>query len=156
MAAANDDFPGKGGKNTMVDRAMRKAKKSSLIPQPSERDKGETTPRGKRVTRRVSEKPSRPDTSVRKSTEGDVSAAEKRSMSISQALLKGAALVPDSSVSGTLRGLLGGASVGLDIGTALQAYNRQKKEETAANAAMQMSQTQAKVATPSNVPWGTQ
>lgn len=156
MATANDDFPGRDGGNTMIERAMRTAKRSSLIPQPSGKDKGESTPRGKRVKRRVSEKPDKPDTSVGKSRKEEASPDEKRSMSISQALLKGAALVPDSSISGALRGLLGGASVGLDIGAALQAYTRQKKEETAANAAMQMSQTQAKVATPSNVPRGTQ
>lgn len=147
-----DDFPGKGGKSTMIERAMRTAKKRSLIPQPSGKDKGETTPRGKKVTRRTTKKPDRPDTSVSKSRKDDLSPEEKRSMSISQALLKGAALVPDSSISGALRGLLGGASVGLDIGTALQAYNRRKKEETAANAAMQMFQKQAEISTPSNVP----
>ncbi len=151
----DDDFPGRGGKSTMIERAMRTASKNRLIPQPSGQDKGETTPRGRKVKRKTPKKPDKPDTLVSKSRKEDASPEEKRSMSISQALLKGAALVPDSSISGALRGLLGGASVGLDIETALQAYSGRKREETAANAAMKMVQPRAEVTTPSNGPWGT-
>lgn len=138
----------------MVDRAMRTARKRRLIPQPEGADKGEETPKGVKARRRAATAgPRRPDTQSGKgSPKAGRSAEVERGESISQALMKGAAMVPQSPVSGTLRGLLGGASVGMDIDVALEGYRQRKKEETAANAAMQMDQPMVSPPTPSNVP----
>lgn len=132
------DFPAQGGEQTMFSRAQGAASKLRLIPQPGEGDFGADEPKSKTVKRTKPTRPKRPDTSTGSKKETMASPGEERGMSISQALLKGAAMVPESGVSGTLRGILGGASVGMDIGTALDKYNRRKREETAANAAMKM------------------
>jgi hypothetical protein len=121
----------------MFERAQATANKRRLIPQPGEKDKGDVAPKTKTMKRMKPAKPARPSTKVPKATMAE-SAETERGMSISQALLKGAAMVPESGISGTLRGLLGGASVGIDLNVALERYRQRKKEETAANAAMQM------------------
>jgi len=132
------DFPvSDTGGDTMVERAMRTAKEMSGVSRSEDEDK--ETPRPTTTKRTQFAKSPKPDTLVGRGR-GGVSPEEQRGQSISQALLRGAAMVPDSSMSGTLRGLLGGASVGLDIGTALDKYRRQKLDETAATAAMKMSQ----------------
>lgn len=124
------DFPAERENGTMIERAMRTAKSRSLVARPGDRPKGRTVKRDKKA------KPKRPAVP---SAKRKVEAPEaERSASISQALLKGAALVPESSISGTLRGLLGGASVGLDIEAALTRYNQRRRDATVANAAMQL------------------
>lgn len=128
-----------GSGDTMIERAMRTAEKMRGVSKP--KDKGEETPKSTTAKRTQFAKPPKPDTSAG-GGKGKVSPEEQRGQSISQALLKGAAMVPESRYSGTLRGLLGGASVGLDIGTALDKYRRQKLDETAASAAMKMSENQ--------------
>jgi hypothetical protein len=125
-----------GENSTMVERAMRSAEKMRGV---STKPEDEATPQPTTAKRTQFAKPPKPDTSAGGGKLGKVSPEEQRGQSISQALLKGAAMVPNSSFSGTLRGLLGGASVGLDIGTALDKYRRQKLDETAATAAMKMS-----------------
>lgn len=131
------DFPvSDTGGDTMVERAMRSATKMRGASQPGA---DEADPKSTTVKRTQFTKPARPGTATASKGMKDMSPEEQRGQSISQALLKGAAMVPESRFSGTLRGLLGGASVGLDIGTALEQYRRMKRDETAANAAMRMS-----------------
>ena len=148
--AIQKDFPADNAPDTLVDRAMRKKKR--LIPQPAAEDKGAETPRAKMDMRQSRGKPTRPDTKVGARSAGKPSAEMERGQSISQALLRGASMVQQSPVSGTLRGLLGGASVGMDIDVALEGYRQRKKEETAANAAMQMEQPVVQPPTPTNFP----
>lgn len=154
MAAKSPKLPvrGKGGEgDTMIDRAMRTAKSRTLIPQPGPADRGATEPVGKTVTRTKRKKPARP--AAPKSAKARVSAEALRDQSISQALMKGAAVVPQSSVSGTLRGLLTGAAVGLDLRSALASYQQRKRQETAAAAALKMNEAPvaAGTGTPFNV-----
>ncbi len=156
MAATSPKLParGKGGEgDTIIDRAMRTAKSRQLIPQPGPADRGATEPAGKTVTRTKRKKPVRP--AAPKGAKAQASAAVLRDQSISQALMKGAAVVPQSSISGTLRGLLTGASVGLDLRSALVSYQQRKRQETAAAAALKMNQAPvaAGTGTPSNVPF---
>ena len=135
------DFPADTGGDTMVERAMQTAKEMrGVSTKPKDEDKD--TPKTTTARRTQLAKPPKPDVSAG-GGKGRVSSEEQRGQSISQALLKGAAMVPNSSISGTLRGLLGGASVGLDIGSALDKYRRQKLDETAATAAMKMSPPEA-------------
>lgn len=141
------DFPAdRNSEDTMIDRAMRSAKKKSVgakpIPSPE-------TPQGKMIKRPTRARPTPPSTAMPKGTE---SPEVERGQGLSAALLKGAALAPGGRAGGVLRGILGGASVGLDIGTALTKYNQTKQRETAANAAMKMDQPTYSPPTPSNVP----
>lgn len=153
-----DDFPqssarNEGGEgNTIIDRALATARKRRLIPQPEQRDRGATTPKGQKVTRKGKKKPKRPSTKTGKREPTETKEVE-RSRSISQALLKGAAMVPESPISGTLRGLLGGASVGLDLQAAMIKHNQRRRAETVANAAMKMNASQPVAPTPSNTPF---
>lgn len=57
---------------------------------------------------------------------------------LSAALLKGAALVPQFSGSNTLRGALGGAAVGMEIGDSLASYRRKKEKASLAKDALNM------------------
>lgn len=158
MAAHPSNFPQsssrkEGGEgDTIIDRALATSRKRRLIPQPEQRDRGATTPKGRRVTRKGKKKPERPSTKTGKRAARETKEVE-RSRSISQALLKGASMVPESPISGTLRGLLGGASVGLDLQGAMIRYNQRKRAETVANAALKMDAGQPFVPTPSNTPF---
>lgn len=150
------DFPASEDKerkkDSIIEKAMRKSNKDRLIPKPEGEDRGSEVPKGKRVKRAKADKPERPEAEKSKAT---ASPEVERGSSISAALLKGAALTPDFSYSGTLRGLLGGASVGMDIDTALTQYRQKKAAETAASAAMSMgNKGMPKGETPSNVPLG--
>ena len=66
-------------------------------------------------------------------------AESTRDTSISAALMKGAAMVPPSRNSGLLRGVLSGASVGMDIENALNTYRASKNQNTAQNALVNMA-----------------
>jgi hypothetical protein len=57
----------------------------------------------------------------------DRSAEVERKQAVSAALLKGAAFVQPSSVSGTLQGLLSGLGIGMEIDTAMQQYRDRKR-----------------------------
>lgn len=57
---------------------------------------------------------------------------------LSQALLKGAALVPQFSGANTLRGILGGAGVGMEIGDSIAAYRKKKEKASLAKEALAM------------------
>lgn len=57
---------------------------------------------------------------------------------LSSALIKGAALVPQFSGSNTVRGLLSGASVGMDIGDSLAKYRKKKEKASLARDALNL------------------
>jgi hypothetical protein len=56
-----------------------------------------------------------------------VSPEVERNQAVSAALLKSAAFVQPSSVSGTLQGLLSGLGIGMEIDTAIQRYRDRKR-----------------------------
>jgi hypothetical protein len=74
------------------------------------------------------------------------SAEAERKQAISSALLKGAAFVQPSSVSGTLQGLLSGLGIGMEIDTAMQRYRDRKR--TAAESARAEKQAPGAIARP--------
>ncbi len=155
MAARQQQFPTLGKDsdgNTIIDRALATATKNRVgIP------RGEAAsdkPVGKTVSRAKREATSRP--AAPKSVAAQVSAAKERDSEISAALMKAQSMVPQGTRhSGLMSGLLGGASVGMDIQSALREYQANKKRETAAAAAMKMNQAPiaAGIGTPSNVPF---
>lgn len=155
MAAKPQQFPTLGKDsdgNTIIDRALQTAQQNRVaIP------RGEAAsdkPVGKTVTRSRRKRPVRP--SAPKSARTQASAAKARDNEISAALMKAQSMVPQGTRhSGLMSGLFGGASVGMDIQSALREYQVTKKQETAAAAAMKMNQAPvaAGIGTPSNVPF---
>jgi hypothetical protein len=106
-----------------------------LIAQPDSDsfDKAPTTQSKKRKRAKGSKEPVRPSS---KSDDVQVETPEsERSRGLSEALMKGAAVVPNFSGSGALRGLLSGASVGMDIDNALSTYKRRNRQASLAAAA---------------------
>jgi hypothetical protein len=61
------------------------------------------------------------------------SAEVERKQAVSSALLKSAAFVQPSSISGTLQGLFSGLGIGMEIDTAMEQYRDRKR--TAAESA---------------------
>ena len=154
MAANSPTLPVLGEGDTIIHRALQTAQENRLIPQPGPGDRGATRPVGETVTRRKKKKAARP--AAPKSAKAQASAAKERDSAISAALMKGASLTPEGTRhSGLMRGLLGGASIGMDIQSAMREYQIKKKQETAAAAAMKMNQAPvaAGIGTPSNVPF---
>ncbi len=87
-------------------------------------------PRGRARTRQEIPGPTSPDVSVDLTKlSPSVSADVERRQAVSSALLKGAAFVQPSSVSGTLQGLLSGLGIGMEIDTAMQRYRDRKRTD---------------------------
>ncbi len=87
-------------------------------------------PRGRARTRQEIPGPTPPDVSVDLTKlSPSVSAGAERKQAISSALLKGAAFVQPSSISGTLQGLLSGLGIGMEIDTAMQRYRDRKRTD---------------------------
>ena len=85
-------------------------------------------PRGRTRTRQEIPGPTPPDVSVDLTKLSPSASAEaERKQTISSALLKGAAFVQPSSVSGSLQGLLSGLGIGMEIDTAMQRYRDSKR-----------------------------
>ena len=85
-------------------------------------------PRGRVRTRKDIPEPTPPDVSVDLTKLGpSVSPEVERNQAVSSALLKSAAFVQPSSVSGTLQGLLSGLGIGMEIDTAMQRYRNRKR-----------------------------
>jgi hypothetical protein len=85
-------------------------------------------PRGRVRTRQEIPGPALPDVSVDLTKLGpSVSPEVERNQAVSAALLKSAAFVQPSSVSGTLQGLLSGLGIGMEIDTAMQRYRDRKR-----------------------------
>lgn len=89
----------------------------------------------KRKAARSKKKPKRPSTSVPTGEDEDSPEAE-RGESLSQALLQGASVVPDSPIANTLRGALAGAGIGTSIDTSLRRYQDRKRRESLAKAVL--------------------
>jgi hypothetical protein len=70
------------------------------------------------------------------------SAESERKQAVSSALLKSAAFIQPSSISGTLQGLLSGLGIGMEIDTAMQRY-RDHKRTAAESARTTKQQTKA-------------
>jgi hypothetical protein len=87
-------------------------------------------PRGRVRARKEIPGPTPPDVSVDLTKLSPSASAEsERKQAISSALLKGAAFVQPSSVSGTLQGLLSGLGIGMEIDTAMQRYRDRKRTD---------------------------
>lgn len=89
-------------------------------------------PRGSERARQEIPGPTPPEVSV-DLTALSPSAEVEHKQAISSALLKSAAFVQPSSVSGTLQGLLSGVGIGMEIDAAMQQYRDRKR--TAAESA---------------------
>ena len=99
-------------------------------------------PRGRTRTRQEIPGPAPLDVSVDLTKlSPSVSAEVERKQAVSSALLKGAAFVQPSSVSGTLQGLLSGLGIGMEIDTAMQRYRDRKRTdaETARTSKQQLT-----------------
>jgi hypothetical protein len=83
-------------------------------------------PQGRTRTRQEIPGPTPPDISVDLTKLGP-SPEVDRKQAISSALLKSAAFVQPSSISGSLQGLLSGLGIGTEIDAAMQQYRDQKK-----------------------------
>ncbi len=91
-------------------------------------------PRGRVRTRQEIPGPTPPDVSVDLTKLSPSAPAEtERNQAVSSALLKSAAFVQPSSISGSLQGLLSGLGIGMEIDTAMQRYRDRKR--TAAESA---------------------
>ena len=124
-------FPAKPGDGT-AQRTLARGQKSSATMQAQQAAKVQTK-KIKRAQPQNAPQPQQPDTAAPRAQQ--VSPEQERGQSISQALMKGAAMVPSGSKgSQILQGLLGGASAGMDIDMALQNYRMRKQEDSAANA----------------------
>lgn len=87
-------------------------------------------PRGRARTRQEIPSPTPPDVSVDLTKLSPSASAEsERKQAISSALLKGAAFVQPSSISGSLQGLLSGLGIGMEIDTAMQRYRDRKRTD---------------------------
>ena len=87
-------------------------------------------PRSRVRNRKEIPGPTPPDVSVDLTKLSPSASAEvERKQAISSALLKGAAFVQPSSVSGTLQGLLSGLGIGMEIDTAMQRYRDRKRTD---------------------------
>lgn len=87
-------------------------------------------PRGSTRTRQEIPGPTPPDVSVDLTKLSPSASAEsERKQAVSSALLKSAAFVQPSSISGTLQGLLSGLGIGMEIDTAMQRYRDRKRTD---------------------------
>ncbi|KPL13132.1 hypothetical protein AMJ85_00295 [candidate division BRC1 bacterium SM23_51] len=85
-------------------------------------------PRGRTRARQEVPGPTPPEVTMDLTKLGPSRSPEvERSQAISAALLKGAAFVQPSSISGALQGLLSGAGLGLEIDAAMQQYRDRKR-----------------------------
>lgn len=85
-------------------------------------------PRGRARTRQEIPGPTPPDVSVDLTKLSPSASAEsERKQTVSSALLKSAAFVQPSSISGSLQGLLSGLGIGMEIDTAMQRYRDRKR-----------------------------
>lgn len=90
------------------------------------------TPQGRARARQEIPSPTPPEVTV-DLTALSPSAGVERKQTVSSALLKSAAFVQPSSISGTLQGLLSGMGIGMEIDAAMEQYRDRKR--TAAESA---------------------
>lgn len=99
---------------------------------------GSQAPRGQARERKEIPGPTPPEVTMDLTKLGPSPEVE-RNQAISSALLKSAAFVQPSSVSGSLQGLLSGMGIGMEIDTAMQQYRDRKRSAAESARANQMS-----------------
>lgn len=106
--------------------AKRKPRRGAVSPLGVTGKQAGQAPAGRTRTRQEIPGPTPPDVSV-DLTKLSPSADVERKQAVSAALLKSAAFVQPSSVSGALQGLLSGMGIGTEIDAAMQQYRERKR-----------------------------
>ncbi len=122
--------------------SKRKSRRGTVSPLGVTGKPSSQAPRGRARTRQDIPEPTPPDVSVDLTKlSPSVSAETERKQAVSSALLKSAAFIQPSSISGTLQGLLSGLGLGMEIDTAMGRYRDSKR--AAAESARDVKQASA-------------
>jgi len=109
-------------------RSKRKPRRGTVSPLGVTGRPAGAAPRGRTRTREEIPGPTPPEVTMDLTKLGPSQSPEvERSQAVSAALLKSAAFVQPSSVSGALQGLLSGVGLGLEIDAAMQQYRDRKR-----------------------------